>query len=113
MRADEWVNEPDAFFPFLPDGEGRPVILWRSAGDNDGHAYSAGLSLVGPAGTPPGAELTCIDCHSAHGGDPRGMITEQMRGSAACAKCHESIVGDAAAVARRDFLHGAVEVAGA
>jgi hypothetical protein len=30
MRADEWVNEPDVFIPFLPDGEGRPVILNKS-----------------------------------------------------------------------------------
>ncbi len=27
MRVDEWVEEPASFFPFLPDGEGRPVIL--------------------------------------------------------------------------------------
>jgi len=27
MRAEEWMNEPDPFFPFLPDGEGAPVIL--------------------------------------------------------------------------------------
>jgi len=27
MRAEEWMNEATAFFPFLPDGEGRPVIL--------------------------------------------------------------------------------------
>lgn len=27
MRAEEWMNEPAAFFPFLPDGEGTPVIL--------------------------------------------------------------------------------------
>jgi hypothetical protein len=27
MRVDEWLEEPVAFFPFLPDGEGRPVIL--------------------------------------------------------------------------------------
>jgi hypothetical protein len=27
MRAEEWMNDPAAFFPFLPDGEGRPVIL--------------------------------------------------------------------------------------
>ncbi len=27
MRAEEWMNEPAAFFPFLPDGEGRPIIL--------------------------------------------------------------------------------------
>lgn len=27
MRAEEWLNDPLAFFPFLPDGEGSPVIL--------------------------------------------------------------------------------------
>jgi hypothetical protein len=27
MRAEEWLNDPAAFVPFLPDGEGRPVIL--------------------------------------------------------------------------------------
>lgn len=27
MRAEEWMNDPTSFVPFLPDGEGRPVIL--------------------------------------------------------------------------------------
>jgi hypothetical protein len=27
MRAEEWLNDPTPFVPFLPDGEGRPVIL--------------------------------------------------------------------------------------
>jgi hypothetical protein len=27
MRAEEWMNEPQPFFPFLPDGEGSPVLL--------------------------------------------------------------------------------------
>lgn len=27
MRFDEWLEETGAFFPFLPDGEGRPIIL--------------------------------------------------------------------------------------
>jgi hypothetical protein len=27
MRAEEWMNDTAAFFPFLPDGEGRPIIL--------------------------------------------------------------------------------------
>ena len=27
MRAEEWMNDPAVFFPFLPDGEGSPVIL--------------------------------------------------------------------------------------
>lgn len=27
MRAEEWMNDSASFVPFLPDGEGRPVIL--------------------------------------------------------------------------------------
>lgn len=27
MRAEEWMNDAQLFFPFLPDGEGSPVIL--------------------------------------------------------------------------------------
>jgi hypothetical protein len=27
MRAEEWMNDETAFFPFLLDGEGRPIIL--------------------------------------------------------------------------------------
>lgn len=44
--------------------------------------------------------LTCLSCHEAHGGDPKGMITDQMRGPAACVSCHESIVKDAATHAK-------------
>jgi predicted CXXCH cytochrome family protein len=40
--------------------------------------------------------LTCVHCHSMHGGDPRGMIREPMRGSAACADCHADIVAKVA-----------------
>jgi predicted CXXCH cytochrome family protein len=36
--------------------------------------------------------LTCVHCHSMHGGDPRGMIREPMRGAAACVDCHADIV---------------------
>jgi len=51
MRVDEWIEEPASFFPFLPDGEGRPVILSKDrlvvltvpgAGDpDDVHASSS------------------------------------------------------------------------
>jgi predicted CXXCH cytochrome family protein len=38
--------------------------------------------------------LTCIMCHSAHGGDPNGMITDEMRGPAACVRCHADLCAD-------------------
>jgi len=44
--------------------------------------------------------LTCLGCHTMHGGDPRGMIAPEMRGPAACASCHPAIVADAAGHSR-------------
>ncbi|MSR74218.1 MAG: hypothetical protein EXS14_01940 [Planctomycetes bacterium] len=41
--------------------------------------------------------LTCIDCHSMHAGDPKGMILPSKRTAAACARCHQDITRDAAA----------------
>ena len=32
----------------------------------------------------PGHRITCISCHSMHGGDPRGQITQEKRTNAAC-----------------------------
>jgi predicted CXXCH cytochrome family protein len=46
------------------------------------------------------AGLTCIACHAMHGGDPRGMIEEAMRGPAACADCHAPEAADPEAHAR-------------
>lgn len=37
------------------------------------------------------ADLTCIDCHSMHGGDPAGQIEERNRGNAPCLACHQPL----------------------
>jgi predicted CXXCH cytochrome family protein len=39
-------------------------------------------------------ELTCISCHTMHGGDPRGMIEDKMRGPEACLQCHADLRAD-------------------
>lgn len=41
---------------------------------------------------PPGNRITCITCHSMHGGDPRGQLTESMKTNAACTQCHTALV---------------------
>lgn len=54
MRAEEWMNDPSPFFPFLPDGEGRPVILNKlqvvvmsvsASSDRDGAEGEVGAPL--------------------------------------------------------------------
>lgn len=40
------------------------------------------------------SELSCINCHSMHEGDPAGMLTERARGNAPCLKCHQDKGGE-------------------
>lgn len=44
---------------------------------------------------PPGNRITCTSCHSMHGGDPRGQLTESMKTNAACTQCHTALVAPA------------------
>ncbi|MCA1780252.1 MAG: hypothetical protein LC637_12985 [Xanthomonadaceae bacterium] len=39
-------------------------------------------------------ELTCMNCHSMHDGDPRGMLTDANRGERPCLECHQPIAAD-------------------
>jgi predicted CXXCH cytochrome family protein len=36
-------------------------------------------------------DLSCLSCHAAHSGDPKGMIEPEMRGPRGCVQCHESV----------------------
>jgi hypothetical protein len=49
------------FFGLQLDETGRPTILWRSDGHNDGHAYGSSTMAL-----PPDRELSCNDCHALH-----------------------------------------------
>lgn len=49
------------FFGLQLDEAGRPTILWRSDGYNDGHAYGPSTMAL-----PPDRELSCNDCHALH-----------------------------------------------
>ncbi|MBX3725489.1 MAG: hypothetical protein KF823_06175 [Xanthomonadales bacterium] len=42
------------------------------------------------------AQLSCIDCHTVHGGDPAGQITDRNRGNAPCLDCHREYRPEAA-----------------
>ncbi|HEX6737114.1 MAG TPA: cytochrome c3 family protein [Vicinamibacteria bacterium] len=46
------------------------------------------------------SELSCLSCHEAHGGDPKGMIEPEMRGPKGCVQCHPAIGRDVAAHTR-------------
>lgn len=45
------------------------------------------------------AELSCMDCHSMHAGDPAGQLTDRNRGNAPCLRCHQDFRREAQLVA--------------
>ncbi len=54
----------------------------------------------------PGKRITCITCHSMHGGDVNGQITEANRGNIACLSCHQQFSVPAALVAHTQHQSG-------
>lgn len=44
------------------------------------------------------AQLSCMDCHSMHAGDPAGQLTDRNRGNAPCLRCHQDLRRDTALV---------------
>jgi hypothetical protein len=42
------------------------------------------------------AELTCMDCHTMHAGDPAGQLTDRNRTNAPCLRCHQDFRGQEA-----------------
>ncbi|MFO1303388.1 MAG: cytochrome c3 family protein [Burkholderiales bacterium] len=54
-----------------------------------------------------GERVTCLNCHTPHAGDPRGLITEENRGDAPCIKCHETLRASGAREAHGKHASGA------
>ena len=72
------ARTPDQFrLRFWPDGTPR-----LSAYEYQGLTMSACYQR---------SDLTCITCHTAHGGDPAGMIPPRNRGNEPCQGCHQDL----------------------
>jgi hypothetical protein len=63
MRAEEWMNDPAPFFPFLPDGEGSPVILNKHSILVMTVAASSDRDATLDAVAPPTRRI-CVECGS-------------------------------------------------
>src|SRR6185295_11269918 len=37
----------------------------------------------------PGKKINCLSCHTMHGGDPKGQITDENRTDKPCLSCHQ------------------------
>jgi predicted CXXCH cytochrome family protein len=53
-------------------------------------------------------QLTCIDCHSMHAGDPKGQVRPDRQGDRMCTACHDTFATRAQATqhARHDLSDG-------
>jgi predicted CXXCH cytochrome family protein len=62
----------------------------------DGTARLTAYEYQGLVASPchAGGQFSCGSCHDMHGGDPRGMIHEPMRGDEACLQCHQELGRD-------------------
>jgi hypothetical protein len=64
----------------------------------DGTPRLTAYELQGVTASPcylPG-KMHCGSCHVMHGGDPHGMIEDDLRGDRACTQCHQDIGHDVA-----------------
>lgn len=86
LQRDSQLPGVDVTLRFWGDGSPRLTA----------HEYQG---LVGSACFLRGG-LTCLGCHSAHEGDPRGMIRPELRTAQACARCHPAVVQNATAHSR-------------
>ncbi|HMQ03722.1 MAG TPA: cytochrome c3 family protein [Pyrinomonadaceae bacterium] len=58
-------------------------------------AYEYQGILASPCFTKgkPGERMNCMTCHTMHGGDVKGQITDEMRTNVACTQCHTEYRG--------------------
>jgi len=77
-------SDPDLFrLRFWPDGTPR-LTAYEYQGLAQSECYLQSDSL------------TCNSCHSMHGGDPAGMMTDWQRSDAPCLECHQQFADNPA-----------------
>jgi predicted CXXCH cytochrome family protein len=101
---DRWMSEGPSFRP--GDDLSRHVValkantpspaahmpdLYRNRFWHDGSIRLSAYEFQGlkASACAVDEDLTCIRCHTMHGGDPAGMLPEANRGDAPCLRCHQ------------------------
>lgn len=76
-------SNPDLYrLRFWADGSPRlSAYEWQGLSQSD--CFAAG-------------QLSCLNCHAMHAGDPAGMMTERQRTDAPCLACHQQFRGESA-----------------
>jgi len=71
---------------FWPDGSPR-LTAYEYQGVTGSKCFTEG---------EPGNRISCNSCHTMHGGDIKGQITEEKRTNLACTQCHTQLAAEPA-----------------
>lgn len=71
---------------FWADGSPR-LTAYEYQGVTQSKCFTAG---------EPGNRISCNSCHTMHGGDVKGQITEEKRTNVACTQCHTELAAEPA-----------------
>lgn len=110
-RIDEWMRDGPSYRPGddltdhvtpirrdspVPAGVDDDLFSLRFWGD--GTPRLTAYEYQGLTASPchEAAELSCMDCHTMHAGDPAGQLTERNRGNTPCLRCHQPLRDEAA-----------------
>lgn len=67
----------------------RPDLLWEEPNPTCGRCHQEQLRLLAAEYEhPPAAEETCLECHSAHGSEFKGLLAEAQ--GELCSGCHDT-----------------------
>ena len=88
--------------PILKDTvpPGNAATLFSARFWNDGTPRLSAYEYQGLLQSPcylQSKDLSCINCHSMHGGDSAGQITDKNRGNTPCLRCHDQLAKDVTA----------------
>ncbi len=85
-----WRDTP----PPVPESDGFALRFWK-----DGTPRLTAYEYQGILSSPcyQRGELTCLSCHSMHGGDVFGQLAPEKRTNQACLQCHGEIARDISA----------------
>lgn len=87
VHIDTKIGEFSFASRFWPDGSPR-LTAYEYQGILDSACFTKGEK---------GNRISCSSCHTMHGGDIRGQITEEKRTNVACTQCHKELADPAAA----------------
>lgn len=116
-RINEWITTGPSYRPgeslhdhvnvvwsdsVPPRGASQELFKLRFWGDGTPRLSAYELQGTLQSACFQDGEAGCISCHTAHGGDPEGMLPRLEDGNELCTQCHQSLARDVSAHTRHE-----------